>query len=210
MTSLAERAVQDAKSDMAKRGGWFKFKEGKNKIRILSEPAVLYEDFKLGICYTDCGFKGAMKYLAYAWDYADESIKLFKMPLTIFNYIANLELEEGWAFTGFPMPYDLVINAKDAGTKEVEYTPTPSPTRVEVPVVVQEEMRKKKSALEIIDGLKIKNQEKHRADGTWDALHQGGFEKPTPESIGADKKKWGEHEPIKYPDEEVNPEDIPF
>jgi hypothetical protein len=206
--TLAERAEQDAKSEQAQaRGGWFKFKEGKNRFRILAEPQVIYEDFKLGICYTDCGFKGSIKYLTYIWDYLDETIKLMKIPFSIFNWIASLELDIDWKFDGFPMPFDITVDAKDAGTKEVKYSPTPSPRREEMPAEVIDDLKRRKPALEIIDGLKKKNEEKHRGDGTWDDLHAEGTEKTGEPSA---KKSTLLNDPIKYPEEEINPEDIPF
>lgn len=198
--SLSDRAKQDAKSENAQpRGGWFKFLEGKNKIRILVEPETIYEDYKLGICYTDCRFKGSIKYLAYIWDYADSTIKLMKIPYSIFNWIAEQEEDEDWNFTGFPMPYDITISAKDAGTKEVKYSTTPSPNRKGMSEEILADLKSRKPIADIITGLKKKNEDKHHSEGTYDRLHDQGEQVASPE-----------HENIKYPDGDFPVEDIPF
>ncbi len=203
MTTLSEQAKQDAKSENAQvRGGWFKFKEGKNRLRVLVNPEVIYEDFKLGMCYTDCRFKGSIKYLAYVWDYADGSVKLMKIPFSIFNWIAAQETDEDWNFQGFPMPYDITITAENAGTKEVKYSTTPSPKREPMSEEVLADVKRRKLVAEIIAGLKEKNEEKHRSDGTWDTLHASAEEQ---EQVAPPEK-----EGVKYPEEDINPEDIPF
>lgn len=202
--SLLDKAKQDMQSEHARQGGgWFKFKEGNNKIRLLSEPVAIYEDYKLGMCYTGCGFQGSVKYLAYIYDYADNSIKLMKIPYTIFENIGSLEMNEDYSFTGFPMPYDINIDAKGAGTKEVKYTLTPRPVRNEVPAPTIEELAKKKTVSEVIDILKKKNEEKHREDGTWERIHGG---QSAPDEGSVHQKEPG----IQYPEEEINPQDIPF
>ena len=200
MTTLSEKIKQDEKSEQAQaRGGWFKFHEGKNKIRVLRTPEVIYEDYVKGMCYTDCRFKGNIKYLTYIWDYADATVKLMKIPFGIFNWIAKMETDEDWSFTGFPMPYDMTIDAEKAGTKEVTYTVTARPVREDMPAEVISDVARRKPIAEIIEGLKKRNEDKHRADGTWDALHAQGEEEQVAPSEG-----------VKYPDIEINVEDIPF
>ena len=44
------------------------------------------------------------------------------MPVTVFKGIEALQQDSDWAFTEMPMPYDIVIDAKNAGTKEVDYS----------------------------------------------------------------------------------------
>jgi hypothetical protein len=70
-----------------------------------------------------------------------------------------------------------------------------------MPAEVISDVARRKPIAEIIEGLKKRNEDKHRADGTWDALHaQGEEEQVAPP----------EHEGVKYPEEDIDPADIPF
>lgn len=194
--SLKDLAKQDSKNDYAApKGDWFKFKEGENKIRVLTEPIVIFEDYKMGICYTDCGFKGQMKYLAYIYNYATKAIEIMKIPMRIFDSIANLEENEDWAFQGFPMPYGITITAEGAGSKEVKYSLMPSPKRVDMPQEVIDELKKKNPIAEIIQRLKDKNKQ----------AHDGGSA-VTNELT----KREEEYRSDQYPKDDINPDDIPF
>ncbi len=213
--SYQDKLNEAEKSEHNSSGsGWFKFKEGKNSIRILTEPEPLFEDFKKGICYTGCGYTGSAKTLAYVLDNGDGKVKLMKIPYTISKLIAEYEISEDWSFNGFPMPYDIVIGVKNAGTKEVEYTPTPRPVRSEVTSDTIEQMSKnKKTCLEVIEIMKAKNIEKHKADGSWqkEQERQANLKK---ELGDARSVKAGplviDNGGVEYPTEEINPEDIPF
>lgn len=199
--SLQDKLKQDQQSDHAKKGGsWFKFKEGDNKLRVLTEPIAIYEDYKLGMCYTDCRFQGSIKYLSYIYDFSDNAVKLMKIPYTVFQDIANFEQDEDYKFEGFPMPYGLNVRATNAGTKEVKYSTIPSPNRKELPSEVIQKISKMKTVIEIIDGMKKRNEEKHREDGTWEKLHAGIDMSKVPADSGADN--------IPYPEDEVG--EIPF
>ncbi len=95
------------------KGQYFKVKEGANKIRLLS-PCIPYRS----------EYKGQVNVKFPAWiiDRADGVIKLYFMPQTILNAIGGLQMSDDFGFVEVPMPYDLTIMAKNAGTKEVEYT----------------------------------------------------------------------------------------
>src|SRR3990167_2958673 len=104
--------------------GSFKVKEGANRIRLMSE------------CIPHPGsYKGTpnFKFLCYVIDRAvpqqDDKVKIqtYFMPVTIFKAIEVLQIDSDYAFSEMPMPYDLTINAKNAGTKEVEYSVIPKP-----------------------------------------------------------------------------------
>jgi hypothetical protein len=43
------------------------------------------------------------------------------MPISIAKSLGSVQEDPDYAFTKFPMPYDITINAKGAGTKEVDY-----------------------------------------------------------------------------------------
>lgn len=204
--TLEDKMKQDEKSEHAARGGgFFKFKEGENKMRILAEPFAIYKDYKLGICYTDCRFQGSMKYLTYVLDYVTGTIKLMEIPYGIFQTIANWQLKVDYKFEGFPMPYDITIDAKDAGTKEVKYVSTPARSNTVISEPIVAELSKKRSIPEIIEKMKDINKQKHQSDGTWDSLHSDPRE--------GRSANGGERTAIKrpdYPEAEIDPADIPF
>lgn len=189
--------------------GWFKMKEGKNQFRILTEPEVMFENYKMGICYHQCGFEGNAKYLARVLDRADNKVKLYKIPYGIFKTIAGFEADEDLSFSTFPMPYDIKVNATNAGTKEVEYVVMASPKIVEVPQDVIDFLEKQKPLKEVISAMQEVNIKKHKADGTWqkeqDRLAE--LKKDLESGRGGTLKK---EDQIEYPEEEIDPEDIPF
>ena len=153
-------------------GGWFKFAEGDNEFRILVEPEVLYEAYKVGICYTDCGYTGTPKYLTYLLDREDNKIKLFKLPFTVFNTISELEEDDDYKFSGFPMPYDIKVKACGAGEKTVVYTVLPKKekalTEAEKGLIADFlGSDNNKTPAEIVVRMKEKQLEGHKADGTW-------------------------------------------
>lgn len=167
--SFSEKIVKDLENnkEMVSQGNdWFKFKEGDNTIRILTEPVIFFEKFKTGICYTNCGYQGTAKYLTWIYDRQDGKVKLAKIPYSIAEVLATYEKDEDYAFDGFPMPYDIKINAKGAGTKEVVYTVLPKKA-VAMADEVMHEVSKENTCEEIINKMKEKQIEKHKADGTW-------------------------------------------
>jgi hypothetical protein len=98
-------------------GGFFKFKEGDNRLRLMSEclPHTSMFDGKKNF-----------KWLCYVLDRVDGEIKPFFMPHKIYKAIEALQLNPDYAFDEVPMPYDLTVNAKKAGTKDVEYALIPA------------------------------------------------------------------------------------
>ena len=68
------------------------------------------------MCYTDCGFQGSSKFLCHVIDRKDGKIKLAELPYTIGTTIAGYQSDEDYKFDGFPMPYDIKVNAVGAGT----------------------------------------------------------------------------------------------
>lgn len=155
-----DRDMKENADQLKQSSGWFKFKEGKNVLRVLTCPVPLFEDYDLGICYTDCGFQGDMKYLCHVVDKADNKPKLWKMGVGLFKELAGLQTSARFAFDAFPMPYDLEINARGAGTKKVEYSVLPG---IESPVEMPDKLT---PCTDVIAKLKDKNLSAHEADGT--------------------------------------------
>lgn len=158
-------------------GGWYKFVEGENRFRVLAEPEMIHEDFKLGMCYTDCGFQGASKFMAYILDRKDNKIKIARLPYTVGTAIMGFEKDEEYKFEGFPMPYDIKVSAVGAGTKEVKYTVMAGRANTPVEPQVLEDLSKKKSIADIVITMKENQKEKHMKDGTWEKNHTHKEEK---------------------------------
>lgn len=214
--SFADKVKQqeeEARKDgYAQSGGgdWYKMVEGENRFRVLAEPEMIFEAFKIGICYTDCGYEGTSKFLTYVLDRKDNKIKLAKLPYTVGTAIMGYEKDEEYKFEGFPMPYDIKVNAVGAGTKEVKYTVMAGRANTEVDSKTMADLEKKKPVAEIIRKMKDNQKEKHMADGTWqknqEAKAKLKAELDAKRVEGGGKVDTG----IDYPEEEINPDDIPF
>ena len=98
-------------------GSYLKLQEGDNRVRLMSECLEHPGEYK---------GKPRFQWLCYVLDRKDEQIKPFFMAHTIYKQIEALQLNSDYAFDEVPMPYDITINAKDAGTKEVVYTVVPA------------------------------------------------------------------------------------
>ncbi len=115
------------------------------------------------------------------WVLQDDVIKQAKMPYTIVKAVRDLRDNPEWEFA-FPFPHTLTLSAIGAGTKEVKYSLTPSPRKLDIPQTVIDELAKKKTPEEIVDIIKGNVVSPSKSEDT-------GYE---------------------YPTEEINPEDIPF
>lgn len=113
--AAARKEAEDA--GLLGSGGFYKFKEGDNRIRLMS------------VCLPHTStFDGKknFKWLCYILDRRDGEIKAFFMPHMIYKNIEALQLSPDYAFEDVPMPYDITVHAKKAGTKDVEYTLLPA------------------------------------------------------------------------------------
>jgi hypothetical protein len=111
-------ARRDAEQSGAISGGdYYKFKEGDNRLRLLTECLPHQGEYK--------GTKN-FKWLCYVLDRRDGKVKTFFMPHTVYKQIEALQVSDDYNFADVPMPYDITIHAKKAGTKEVEYSLIPA------------------------------------------------------------------------------------
>jgi hypothetical protein len=206
--NLEKQMEQNKDYNENKGSDWYKFKEGDNTFRVLSEPVMLFEKFKIGICYTDCGYQGSPRLLSWVLDRNDNKIKLFKLPYTIGEQIISMETDPDYGFSGFPMPYDVTIKAVGAGTKEVKYSaPLPRPVKP-IPDEIMTELATKKNCSDIIETMKKNQKDKHVADGTWQK------EQDRKAALKEELKslRTGEvtNKGYDYPTESINPDDIKF
>lgn len=116
-TDFSTLRKEAEKAGLLGSGDYLKLREGSNRLRLMT------------MCLPHSGeYQGrkTFKWLCYVVDRVDGKIKPFFMPHLIFKQIEGLQGSEDYAFNTIPMPYDLTINAKGAGTKEVEYTVVPA------------------------------------------------------------------------------------
>lgn len=109
------------------KGEYFKPQEGQNRVRLVSECLPHQSFYKNQLTF---------KWLCQIIDRKDGQVKPYFMPNTIYRHIEALQLSEDYKFDEVPMPYDITINAKGAGTKEVIYTTTPA--RANTPLTADE------------------------------------------------------------------------
>jgi hypothetical protein len=179
------------------KGEYFKVQEGANKIRLLS-PCVGYQGSYQG--------KPNFKFVCWIIDRKDENkIKLYFMPQTVLDLIGGLQMSDDFGFNEVPMPYDITIMAKGAGTKEVQYSVVPSPQRIPLTAAEQAAIDEKPTIDEVIEKLK----EKQSHDPS---LQQEQNQSPVqPEASPARAAmQRGMEKAAQSSNDEVNVEDIPF
>ena len=157
---------------------WFKLVEGDNRIRIMSWLEPLGNHFSKnpanysGICIgkENClGCKQAesepdekkknkvqVKFLCWVLDLKDNKLKLAKFAYKVMQQLQAYQTNPEWQFNEMPMPYNVNINAKGAGTTTVVYTVMPTPIKPiseeilalhaknNSPVEIKERMKEKK------------------------------------------------------------------
>lgn len=166
-----------------KADGYFNVVEGDNRIQLLTYCAPLAQ------VWTGSEYRVAeegdknVSIKGVCWILQEGKIKQAKLPYTVVKAVRELMEDPDYAFESFPMPRLINIKAKNAGTKEVEYTVIPSPKEIQVDPAILEELKTKMTPEEIVDKVKGK---------------------VAPESLVT------KSEPIKYPEEEVDPKDIHF
>lgn len=138
---------------------YFELVEGENKFQLLTycAPQALkwtgnkYEPAVEGD--TNLSIKGV------CWVLQDGLIKLAKLPYTVVKQVRALQNDPDYTFEDFPMPRVIKVNAKGAGTKEVEYSTIPSPKETSVSEEILAELAKKLTPEEMIEKMKGKSLE---------------------------------------------------
>lgn len=115
--NFAANREKAEKEGLLGKGDYLKLQEGDNRIRLMSECLEHPGEYQ---------GKPTFKWLCYVLDRRDGKIKPFFMAHTIYKAIEALQFNEDYKFDEVPMPYDVTINAKGAGTKEVVYTLMPA------------------------------------------------------------------------------------
>lgn len=202
--------MDDIKNESKKYGGGgsgdrFEFdKEGIYKMRLLVQPKVIATHFfgkgqPSHVCVgidEGCKFHGendkkpSIKLATYVIDRGDENkVKLAELPLSISYAINDLQDDEDFAFSEFPMPYDVKIKYDpDNDDPKAKYRLQPSTNRDPITEDVQKSLNEKMAKMtpeQYVEARKKK--EKEKQDG------------PTSGGSGID-----------YPKDDINPDDIPF
>lgn len=223
--SLKDEMNQEAENYGA--GGsndFFRFsKSGVFKIRLLTKPVALATHFfgkgqPSAVCYGQkdgCPFhrnedeKPSLKFIAYVLDRATGKISLGELPWSVVSAVADLEEDEDYAFKSYPMEYDIKITVdKDAAPADM-YKTMPSPTKSEITPEEATELKDKYEKLtpeSFVEKRKDKQLAKHKEDGTWEREQKRREEV----QAGIEEAKENAKGNLEYPEEELNPGDIPF
>jgi hypothetical protein len=106
-------------------GNVWKPKEGANPIRLVSECLEHPGEFK----GPDGKVKKTFKWLCFILDRVDGEVKAYFMPNAVYEQIEDYQLTPGWEFDEVPMPYDVTLRVRNAGTLKVEYKVIADPAR---------------------------------------------------------------------------------
>lgn len=205
------------KKESSTSGEFFKFKkDGDYKFRLMSEPIKKVSRWGYGICYEGAPYcqkatldkeweeakakakaEGkdpnkvnrpslSVKWMTWALDYGSDGFVILDLNNKVAGSIREMADSDEYKFEGFPMPYDITIRVKNAGTKEAEYTILASRKNTEVPAEKMEEFDKLTPIQQIKERIQAKQKEKTEGGGKDADLEAA------------------------YPDEEINPDDIPF
>lgn len=143
-----EKEIEETQS-----AGYFKIVEGKNEFVLLSHFAPLSQVWD-GKRYRPAeeGDKN-VSVKGICWVLQDGLVKQAMMPYTVVKEVRALRDNEDWEFA-IPFPHTLTLSAKGAGTKEVEYSLTPSPKKIDIPQEVIDELAKKPTPEDIVEKIK--------------------------------------------------------
>ena len=151
----ADLQAAEKEFNIGKGSDKFTFKEGENRIRILSPSIALQNTYK---------GETRVKFVTQVWDYSENAFRLAFLPITIVRSIAALQAKPDYAFTEVPMPYDLLIDAKNAGTIDVEYSVTAARANSDVPQEALDALAKEKPIEEIVSLIQSKQTQTPSSD----------------------------------------------
>lgn len=149
MNFAEARKAAEAAGMIAGGGDFYKLKEGDNRFRLVSE------------CLPHRGtYKGEpnFKWLCYVLDRRYGKVKAFFMAHTIYKQLEALQQNPDYAFEDVPMPYDVTVQAKGAGTKEVEYTLIPARKETQLTVEEHDAIAEAKPIRDVQKALQDKQQ----------------------------------------------------
>lgn len=201
---------------------YFKFKQGDNRLRILTAGEVLATHFfgkgqKASTCYgmeKGCPFHGegapkgidgkekkpSIKYTCYVIDRSDVDarIQLADLPYSVIKQIGDYQENIDYSFDGFPMPYDVTIKYNpDSASPNDMYKVMPSPKREEVSDEVKAlltDQLSKQSPQEHVEKKKVWQKAQHEKEGIINKKAPGWLQQQMQEQ--AKKIESGELPPV--------------
>ena len=224
--SLRDDMQKDAEQYGAgKKNDFFKFdKSGVYRLRVLSKPLALATHFfgkgvPSNVCYgidKGCPFHSgdgpSVKFQTYVIDRTDGKVKLGEIPYSVLSVIADFEEDEDYAFSEYPMPYDVKVTVdKENNDPKQIYKTLASPKREPMTADEMGDLAGCLGKMPVeayVEKRKQDQLQKHKDDGTWDREQErrAKVAKELEESIAEGAKNAPKDD---YP-EGVNPEDIPF
>lgn len=140
--------VQRVEKEYAMGGSFYKFEAGEHRIRILIEP-VEFEDWLNG--------ERKVSWITYITSRPgplagqDGKIHTCQLPHGIVKFLANLQEDQDYNFTEYPVPYDLKISVTGSGLQK-RYEKVPLP-KSPVPQEVLDELAEQTPLEELRDKL---------------------------------------------------------
>lgn len=131
-------------------GDRFRFQDGDNKFRLVSEALTYRSTYKGSVTF---------KWLCYVLDRKDNRVKLMFLPHSIMKAIGDFQQDADYTFTGYPMPYDINVKAKNAGKKEVEYSVIPAKKATELTEAEMTDITNQKPLEQIKEKLRAKEKD---------------------------------------------------
>lgn len=156
--------VEKLEKEKREEGDFYKFQEGANKLRILTDFFGVNtirrgNEFAGQVTVKNPALEGdQVTFKGWAWAIIRETgeLKIVQLSKTLLLQVYSLKKDSDYQFDGYPMPYDITINATGAGTKEVKYSVTPARQNTDVTEEEMAQLVKKKSILDIIKAIQDK------------------------------------------------------
>lgn len=203
-------------------------KSGEYALRLLSKPVAMATHFfgpgvPGSVCYgkaNGCPYHKAddkqpsLKFQCYVVDRIDGKVKLAELPWSVVSAVSDLEVDEEWAYTGYPMPYDIRVKVDKENKDPKSIYKTLGSIRRDV-ITTEEEndfikQDEKLSVDKYIQSRKDKQIAAHKEKGIWITEEERVRAEQDRLAEGAAIQAAAPEEPaVEYP-EGPNPEDIPF
>jgi len=231
--------INDQINDGQKQYGYaqtsyFKFTKGDNRLRILTKGEILATHFfgkgvKASTCYgieKGCPFHGkgapkddkgvekkpSIKYVCYVLNGTE--IQLADLPYSVIKQVGEYQTNIDYQFDDFPMPYDITVKFNpDSLSPNDMYKVIASPRRENISQDILDELD------ELMRKVTPETSVQKKKDFQMNAHKEQGIlvELKTTEQLNKEHSKkieTGEIDevdsPVEYPENVINPDDIPF
>src|SRR3990167_4136087 len=104
--------ISQAKKEYGLGENFYTIRDGENRLRVIS-PSIPVQSSWQG--------KLTTKFVTYVIDRTDGKVKLVRLPYIVVKAIGALQVNEEYHFEELPMPYDIIIQTTNAGTKAARY-----------------------------------------------------------------------------------------